>query len=173
MAICTECHRGHGYRSDACCLCNEYGFSWLGTFGGRALGPGVCQWWAGGSSCHSFGPYGACAGIRGLGSITITKDDTLNGAASRGARGPIQHLAEEDHHTRVTTPQGNSLVLLRFAEAVAPTPGLQVHRSHWVSHDAIDKAERRGNAAQLILTNGSIIPLSRGHMPELRAKGIL
>jgi DNA-binding LytR/AlgR family response regulator len=50
---------------------------------------------------------------------------------------------------------------------------LQVHRSRWVSHDAIDKAERRGNAAQLILTNGSIIPLSRGHMPELRAKGIL
>jgi hypothetical protein len=24
-----------------------------------------------------FGPYGACTGIRGLGSITITKDDTF------------------------------------------------------------------------------------------------
>ena len=36
-----------------------------------------------------FGPYGACAGIRGLGSITITKDDTLNGAASPGRAGPF------------------------------------------------------------------------------------
>ena len=92
------------------------------------------------------------------------------------ARGPIQHLAAEDHYTRVTTSQGSSLVLLRFSDAlqdVAPTPGLQVHRSHWVSYDAIDKAERRGDAAQLILTNGSSVPVSREHMPKLRAKGIL
>lgn len=94
----------------------------------------------------------------------------------RCARGPIQHLAAEDHYTRVTTSQGSSLGLLRFFDAlqdVAPTPGLQVHRSHWVSYDAIDKAERRGDAAQLILTNGSSVPVSRGHMPKLRAKGIL
>ena len=92
-----------------------------------------------------------------------------------GTRGPIQHLAAEDHYTRVTTSQGSSLVLLRFSDAlqdVAPTPGLQVHRSHWVSYDAIDKAERRGDAAPLILTNGSSVPVSRGHMPKLRAKGI-
>ena len=42
-----------------------------------------------------------------------------------------------------------------------------------ISYDAIDKAERRGDAAQLILTNGSSVPVSRGHMPKLRAKGIL
>jgi hypothetical protein len=112
-------------------------------------------------------------GLEGLDQSQSPKTTRLMERLPGGARGPIQHLAEEDHYTRVTTPQGNSLVLLRFAEAVAPTPGLQVHRSHWVSHDAIDKAERRGNAAQLILTNGSIILLSRGHMPELRAKGIL
>ena len=93
----------------------------------------------------------------------------------RGARGPIQHPAAEDHYTRVTTSQGSSLVLLKFSDAlqdVAPTPGLQVHRSHWVSYDAIDKAERRGDAGQLILTNGSNVPVSRGHMPKQRAKGI-
>ena len=67
-------------------------------------------------------------------------------------------------------------MLLRFSDAlqdVAPTPGLQVHRSHWVSYDAIDKAERRGDAAQLILTNGSSVPVSRGNVPKLHAKGIL
>ena len=54
----------------------------------------------------------------------------------RGARGPIQHLAAEDDYTSVTTSKGSSLVLLRFSDAlqdVAPTPGLQVHRSPWVS----------------------------------------
>ena len=94
----------------------------------------------------------------------------------RGARGPIQHLPAEDHYTRVTTSHGSSLVLLRFSDAlqdVAPTPGLQVHRSHCVSYESIDKAERRGDAAQLILTNGSSVPVSREHMPKLRAKGIL
>jgi len=94
----------------------------------------------------------------------------------RGARGLIQHLTAEDHYTRVTTSQGSSLVLLRFSDALqdmALTPGLQVHRSHWASYDAIDKAERRGDAGQLILTNGSNVPVSRGHMPKQRAKGIL
>ena len=94
----------------------------------------------------------------------------------RVARGPIQHLPAEDHYTRVTTSHGSSLVLLRFSDAlqdVAPTPGLQVHRSHCVSYESIDKAERRGDAAQLILTNGSSVPVSREHMPKLRAKGIL
>ena len=91
-------------------------------------------------------------------------------------RGAIQHLSAEDHYTRVTTSQGSCLVLLRFSEAlqeVAPTPGLQVHRSHLVSFDAIDKAERRGDGARLILAGGASVPVSRSHMPRLRAKGIV
>ena len=91
-------------------------------------------------------------------------------------RGAIQHLAAEDHYTRVTTSQGSCLVLLRFSDAlqeVAPTPGLQVHRSHWVSFDAIDKTERRGDGARLILAGGASVPVSRSHMPSLRAKGIV
>ena len=94
----------------------------------------------------------------------------------RDTCGPIQHLATEDDYTRVKTSKGSSTMLLRFFDAlpeVAPTPGLQIHRSHWVSYDAIDKAERRGDAALLILTNGSSVPVSRGHMPKLSAKGIL
>ena len=72
---------------------------------------------------------------------------------SQGTCGPIHYLVAEDHYTRVKTSQGSSLMLLRFSDAlqeIAPTPGLQIHRSHWVSYDAIDKAKRRGDAAQLI-----------------------
>jgi hypothetical protein len=115
-------------------------------------------------------------GSEGLDQSQSPKTARLLERLPRSVRGPIQHLAVEDHYTRVTTSHGSSLVLLRFSDGwrdVAPTPGLQVHRSHWVSYDAIDKAERRGDAAQLILTNGSIVTVSRGHMPKLRAKGIL
>ena len=41
-------------------------------------------------------------------------------------RGAIQHLAAEDHSTRIITSQGSSHVLLRFSDAlheVVPTPG--------------------------------------------------
>ena len=115
-------------------------------------------------------------GSEGLDQSQSPKTTRLMERLPEGTRGPTQYLAAEDHYTRVTTSQGSSLVLLRFSDAlqdVVPTSGLQVHRSHWLSYDAIDKAERRGDAAQLILTNGSSVPVSRGHMPKLRAKGIL
>ena len=48
-----------------------------------------------------------------------------------------------------------------------------MHRPHWVSFDAIDKAERRGDGARLILAGGASVPVSRSHMPRLRAKGIV
>ena len=114
-------------------------------------------------------------GSEGLDQSQSPKTTRLMERLPEGTRGPTQYLAAEDHYTRVTTSQGSSLVLLRFSDAlqdVVPTSGLQVHRSHWLSYDAIDKAERRGDAAQLILTNGSSVPVSRGHMPKLRAKGI-
>ncbi|MDA8767166.1 LytTR family transcriptional regulator [Planktomarina temperata] len=50
---------------------------------------------------------------------------------------------------------------------------MQMHRSHWVSFDAIDKTERRGDGARLILADGASVPVSRSHMPRLRAKGIV
>ena len=91
-------------------------------------------------------------------------------------RGAIHHLTVKDHYTRITTTRGSSLVLPRFSDAlqeVAPTPGSQVYRSHWVSFDAIDKVERRGDGARLILSDGAYVPVSRTHMPILRAKGIV
>ena len=89
MAICTEGRRGHGYRGDACCLCNEYGFSRLGTFGGRALGPGVYQWWAGGRSCHLLVHMVLAPGSEGLDQSQSPKTTRLNGAASPGRAGPF------------------------------------------------------------------------------------
>jgi len=48
-----------------------------------------------------------------------------------------------------------------------------VYRSHWVSFDAIDKVECRGDGARLILSDGAYVPVSRSHMAILRAKGIV
>ncbi|WP_438974055.1 LytTR family DNA-binding domain-containing protein [Planktomarina temperata] len=71
-----------------------------------------------------------------------------------------RRLKRENCATSKLTPSRNS-------------PGLQVHRSHWVSFDAIDKTERRGDGARLILADGASAPVSRSHMPCLRAKGVV
>ncbi len=57
--------------------------------------------------------------------------------------------------------------------ALPPLLRFEKHRSHWVSFDAIDKTERRGDGARLILEDGASVPVSRSHMPRLRAKGIV
>ena len=135
---------------------------------------------AGGRAHHGSDPYCPSTDCHGRGPTAVTKGSGAPGAAQSVAHstcvGAIHHLAAEDHYTRITTTRGSSLVLLRFSDAlqaVAPTPGSQVHRSHWVSFDAIDKVERRGDGARLILSDGAYVPVSRSHMPILRAKGIV
>ncbi|MGO7564996.1 LytTR family DNA-binding domain-containing protein, partial [Rhizobium johnstonii] len=51
-------------------------------------------------------------------------------------RGSLLRLSVQDHYTEVVTSRGRELVLLSFADALrenAATPGLRVHRSHWVA----------------------------------------
>ena len=72
-------------------------------------------------------------GSKGLDQSQSPKAPRLMEQLLRETRGPIQHLAAEDHYTRVTKSQGSSLVTLRFSDAlqdVAPTPDLQAHRPH-------------------------------------------
>jgi hypothetical protein len=50
--------------------------------------------------------------------------------------GEIWALEAEEHYTKIHTSKGNTLLLMRFSDAITemdPQPGLQVHRSFWVS----------------------------------------
>lgn len=76
----------------------------------------------------------------------------------------IISVQAQDHYVEVTTPNGSALVLMRLsdvAQALAPLPGLQVHRSWWVSLDHIAKTERGANGPDLVLTTGQTIPVGR------------
>lgn len=88
----------------------------------------------------------------------------------------LLHIETEDHYLRVHTDWGHDLVLFRFADALAEideTLGLQVHRSHWVARQAVERVERDGHRTTLRLTSGACIPVSRTFLPALRRAGWL
>ncbi|MBX5189879.1 response regulator transcription factor [Rhizobium sp. NZLR3b] len=88
-------------------------------------------------------------------------------------RGSLLRLSVQDHYTEVVTSRGRELVLLRFADALketAATPGLRVHRSHWVA-DAHVESLKRDNGRLLILTrDGTEIPVSRSYAEDVRRR---
>lgn len=90
-------------------------------------------------------------------------------------RGRLLALSVEDHYVDVVTDRGKTLVLMRLADAigeVGDTPGLRIHRSHWVARDAVVKAHRSDGKVTLELSNGIRLPVSRGFLPAVREAGL-
>ncbi|MCV3764778.1 LytTR family DNA-binding domain-containing protein [Rhizobium sp. TRM95796] len=86
-------------------------------------------------------------------------------------RGRLLRLSVQDHYTDVVTSRGRELILLRFSDAIretGATPGLQVHRSHWVADDVVRRLSRGPNRLTLELTDGSEIPVSRTYAADVR-----
>ncbi|WP_312858626.1 LytTR family DNA-binding domain-containing protein [Rhizobium sp. G21] len=86
-------------------------------------------------------------------------------------RGKLLRLSVQDHYTDVVTSRGRELILLRFSDAIreaGATPGLQVHRSHWVADDVVRRLSRGPNRLTLELADGSEIPVSRTYAAEVR-----
>ncbi len=91
-------------------------------------------------------------------------------------RGAILALSVEDHYVRVRTVKGEEMVLMRLSDAIRETggiPGDQVHRSHWVAWDHVDRARREGDRAVLTMSDGHEIPVSRANVAKLRDQGLL
>lgn len=91
-------------------------------------------------------------------------------------RGALASLSAEDHYVRVRTDRGEALLLMRLTDAIAetaPVAGLRTHRSHWVALDAVADARRVGDRAELTLTDGTTVPVSRANLPALRKAGLV
>ncbi|MEX0955251.1 MAG: LytTR family transcriptional regulator DNA-binding domain-containing protein [Rhizobiaceae bacterium] len=91
-------------------------------------------------------------------------------------RGRLTHMSMQDHYVDVRTTKGGGLVLMRFADAVAETDGaagLQIHRSHWVANDAVEKAVRRDGKLFLKLSDGTELPVSRSFQAAVKEAGLL
>ena len=92
----------------------------------------------------------------------------------RGAE--IQALEAEEHYTKIHTSKGNTLLLMRFSDAIAemnPQPGLQVHRSFWVSQAAVERVARVDQRWVIRLHGGLNIPVSRSYRVIVQSSGLL
>jgi hypothetical protein len=80
-------------------------------------------------------------------------------------------LEMQDHYVEAHTEGGSTLLLMRLRDAAAELgpAGLQVHRSWWVAHDAVEALEQDGRRAMLRLRGGRRVPVSRASLPQVRA----
>lgn len=101
----------------------------------------------------------------------ITHNDVRSGLNSpiqqrlpHDKRGELIALIAQDHYVEVVTERGKELVLMRLSDAIsecAPKPGLQVHRSVWVSNTGVASMGREKRRSFAILTNGQEVPVAR------------
>ena len=92
------------------------------------------------------------------------------------AHGKLMSISVRDHYVDVRTCGGVSSVLLRLSDAIAetePVPDAQVHRSHWVAWDAVQRVEQDGARTVLHLHDGNQVPVSRANLGKLEDRGLL
>jgi hypothetical protein len=90
--------------------------------------------------------------------------------------GEIWALEAEEHYTKIHTSKGNTLLLMRFSDAIGemdPQPGLQVHRSFWVSRKAVERVARVDKRWVVQLRGGLEIPVSRSYRFTVQSAGLV
>jgi hypothetical protein len=83
-------------------------------------------------------------------------------------------LEAEDHYVRVHTDAGSELVSMRFSEAVeelAAAYGYRLHRSWWVSAEAIEDVRWKRGGGEARLAGGLVAPVSRSCAAALKEAG--
>ena len=84
-------------------------------------------------------------------------------------------LRAEQHYTRVYSRTGDTLILMRFSDAVqslGQRDGLQVHRSYWVRPSAVHSVEKLNGSYRLELVNGMKIPVGGSFKREFHNAGV-
>ena len=90
-------------------------------------------------------------------------------------RGQLYCLEMDDHYVKVYTDKGHHMLLMRFKDALAMLenhPGLQTHRSWWVSLDAVSSVEKQSRKVTLLLKNQLSVPVSRTYQNEVKEAGL-
>jgi hypothetical protein len=92
------------------------------------------------------------------------------------ARGALWALVVQDHYVEIVTERGKALVLMRLGDAireVGATPGVQIHRSHWVALAAVARVVKMEGKTAVELPDGRRLGISRGYMEAARQAGLL
>lgn len=89
-------------------------------------------------------------------------------------RGALISISADDHYVEVVTDRGTSHIRLNFCNAMkllSEVRGIQVHRSHWVSLNAIrDIRMEPSGKATLRLSNDTELPVARSRVKSLKAR---
>ena len=86
---------------------------------------------------------------------------------------PVLRVEAQEHYVRLINGTENRMVLYRFNDIVAELPydrGMQVHRSHWVAFEIMDRLVREDGRLWLDLTSGVRVPVSRKYADDVRQK---
>ncbi len=81
-------------------------------------------------------------------------------------------VSSQDHYVRIKTRQAEDLVRARLSDLIGQLGcenGIQPHRSHWVSRQAVVGMVTKDGNKCLELHDGSDIPVARGRVKAVRA----
>ena len=91
----------------------------------------------------------------------------------------LESIKAEQHYIHIQAGEREYMILYRFSDALSQLDselGMQVHRSWWIAHEAIDGMQQSGKKFFVLLKSGERVPVSipyQGMLKELaRAKGI-
>jgi DNA-binding LytR/AlgR family response regulator len=83
----------------------------------------------------------------------------------------ILYLSVQDHYVEVITNKGSHLILMRFSDAIAELKGLegiQIHRSFWVSLEAVETVKKLKGKTILRMSNKKELPISRTYLADVK-----
>lgn len=91
-------------------------------------------------------------------------------------QGKLRMISADDHYLRVVTTNGKARILMRFRDAVAQlgdVRGFRIHRSHWVSEEALVRVRSDGRRYLAELDCGREVPVSQAYVEDLRKAGYI
>lgn len=90
--------------------------------------------------------------------------------------GTIYAVSAEDHYLRVHTSAGETMILMRLADAIrelTTLEGLQTHRSWWVARQGLADVSKGDGKVTLKLKSGVEAPVSRANLKVVKDAGWL
>lgn len=143
-------------------------------FGFATLGPLLWmlfnfRWWV----ARLKDRQSAAADVEEAGTIGVDEMRTLQKKLQPEKRGRLLAMSAEQHYVRIHTDAGEDLVLMPFSEAISKVSskhGMRIHRSHWISYDAVRALQAADNSLSVRLENDIVLPVSRSFSGSVREK---
>jgi hypothetical protein len=85
----------------------------------------------------------------------------------------IAWMKSELHYLRVVTNRGRALVLFNLRDAAELMPereGIMPHRSYWIAYRHVERLVSSDGRTELIMSDGTRIPVARRRRAEVRRR---